>query len=723
MKFDRLRLRNFKPYGEADLRLSEGVTVIHGPNGGGKSSLLEACFFALYGATALDGTLDEAVTNGTDETEVELWFTHDGESYHVRRELRRYGDDVQTVSCLLDGDDIEDPLDGATDVRAFVTELLRMDDEAFVNCAYVRQGEVNKLINATPRTRQSMIDDLLQLGKLEDYRDRAGDARLGVEDVLSEATGALETVKSQIETKEERNLHEQLNARESELAEIESEIERFEENRRKAEKTRDEALEVLDTYTEKREELADLESEIETLESDIQETEQEREELQERIDEVRHRVEELTSKLETELDQSELDGADESSVEARLTALQERETEVSRRVEELRNKETEVRSSLRSARQRLEDAEELLADGKCPKCGQPVEGAPHVDSLDETKERITEHEEKLATLETKREELESKQEEIDTARQRVETIRELRERRTDARDRIERLEERRQSRTELNDERRDRLTEKRSRRDDLRESFDEDRVQDARERKSEAESYLDRVATKLEELTERRDQLQASIGGIRQDIEELEQLRRQGETLSDRVAGLEALRDEVSQLEAMYGDLRAELRQRNVDSLETTLNETFNLVYGNDAYSRIELDGEYRLTVYQKDDEPLDPGQLSGGERALFNLSLRCAIYRLLAAGVEGAAPTPPLILDEPTVFLDAGHVSRLVALVEEMRGFGVPQIIIVSHDDELVAAADELVRVEKNPTTNRSTARRLEGASIGKLGMEPAND
>jgi len=76
----------------------------------------------------------------------------------------------------------------------------------------------------------------------------------------------------------------------------------------------------------------------------------------------------------------------------------------------------------------------------------------------------------------------------------------------------------------------------------------------------------------------------------------------------------------------MYGDLRAELRQRNVAELERTLNETFELVYGNDAYSHIELDGEYVLTVYQKDGEPLDPEQLSGGERALFSSTSRCAV-------------------------------------------------------------------------------------------------
>jgi exonuclease SbcC len=143
------------------------------------------------------------------------------------------------------------------------------------------------------------------------------------------------------------------------------------------------------------------------------------------------------------------------------------------------------------------------------------------------------------------------------------------------------------------------------------------------------------------------------------------------------------------------------------------LNETFELVYENDTYSRIELDGEYRLTIYQKDGDALDPDQLSGGERALFNLSLRCAIYQLLAEGIDGAAPMPPLILDEPTVFLDSGHVTQLVELIDAMRDRGVEQILVVSHDDELVGAADDLVTVRKDSTTNRSTVEREPEKSI----------
>ncbi|MFB6196951.1 MAG: chromosome segregation protein, partial [Halobacteriaceae archaeon] len=192
--------------------------------------------------------------------------------------------------------------------------------------------------------------------------------------------------------------------------------------------------------------------------------------------------------------------------------------------------------------------------------------------------------------------------------------------------------------------------------------------------------------------------------------EDLEQLQSKQEAVKEDIERLEGLREDVETLESTYGQLRSELRQRNVDALEQLLNDTFELVYGNDSYSRIDLSNEYELTVYQKDGQKLDPDQLSGGERALFNLSLRCAIYRLLAEGVEGTAPMPPLVLDEPTVFLDAGHVSRLVNLVETMRvEVGVEQILVVSHDEELVAAAEDIIHVEKDPSSNRSHVERID--------------
>ena len=881
MRFSRLRLSNFKPYGDVDLRFRDGVTVIHGLNGSGKSSLLEACFFALYGSKALPGTLDDVIRNGTDEAAIELWFTHDGVDYHIERQLRKSGDRVTTSKCVLEGDDGSgEPVsrDGARAVRQFITELLRMDSEAFVNCAYVRQGEVNKLINATPQQRQDMLDDLLQLGMLETYRDRAGQARLGVEDVLTAARGSLETVDDQIQAKESQNLHERLNARESDLGDVESEIDNYEQQRQKAETARDEASETLSAYESHQTEIQELEAEIQELESEISQTATERDELGDRRRTARETRDEREADLADLIAETELDEATAEAIADRKSTLVDRREEVGEEISDLRVRATgfenqaenlestadeletaadeaeqaadeaeqkreeladeqstlrakfegtpvevgeatahrqqvqdrrqtvgerlaETRATRESLEASIAEAEELLAEGNCPTCGQPVDDAPHVTGIDDQREKVatleaeldelqaerTEIETKLddatelveaeatlddleadrerlaerietnretatekretaatnrQTAETKRSEAvdrreaaEQKREEAVDTREEIQTQSERREEITDAIERlddlerlrggideltseIERLSERRESLAERNADRREWLADKRERRDELTDEFDEAAVETARKRKQKAESYLEDVDEELTALREQRDELQNAIGGIKADISQLEELKADREALADRVDKLEAVHDETEQLEAMYGDLRGELRRKNVESLERMLNETFDLVYGNDAYSHIELDGNYELTVYQKDDQTLEPEQLSGGERALFNLSLRCAIYRLLAEGIEGAAPTPPLILDEPTVFLDSGHVGRLVDLVEEMRGFGVRQILIVSHDDELVGAADELITVEKNPTTNQSTVSHTDQADLAVLGQ-----
>ena len=185
--------------------------------------------------------------------------------------------------------------------------------------------------------------------------------------------------------------------------------------------------------------------------------------------------------------------------------------------------------------------------------------------------------------------------------------------------------------------------------------------------------------------------------------EQLKKLNERLKVLENDKKDIESLTGESEELKKFYEDLRVESRQRNLNRLEVLLNNTFRIIYQNDAYSQIELDESYDILVYQKDGESLNPKQLSGGERALFNLSLRSAIYRLLIEGTRGIAPMPPLILDEPTVFLDDGHVSKLGELIGSMQEIGVEQILIVSHDDELLGSGGSVITVEKEPASNRS--------------------
>ncbi|WP_243685117.1 hypothetical protein [Methanosarcina barkeri] len=215
---------------------------------------------------------------------------------------------------------------------------------------------------------------------------------------------------------------------------------------------------------------------------------------------------------------------------------------------------------------------------------------------------------------------------------------------------------------------------------------------------------------KTRQITSTKDALLKEVGMVENSLKRRNELKEELKALENRKQYLEAVYSNAEELESMYMHVRADMRTKNIGALSILLNEMFNFMYTNNAYSHIELDPEYNLTVYRKDGTPLEPKLLSGGERAIFNLVLRCAIYRLLALGFGGdrADGLPPMILDEPTVFLDRGHINQLLKLIDMMRGIGVGQIIVVSHDESLIDSADHVFQVEKDPITNMSSIVKL---------------
>lgn len=886
MRFDRLTVANYRSFEESEVRFEPGVTVVRGVNGAGKSSLLEACFFALYGAAALrtaNANLEDVITTDAESCTVELWFTHAEREFRVRRELKRTGGRASQTVAVLETPDGR--IDGARAVDDRIASLFRMDAEAFLSCAYVRQGEVNKLIEASPTERQDTIDGLVRLGVLETYRDRASEARLGVKHVRDSVSGALSDVTDQIDEKNESDLRAAREQVAEQLSEVEDDIDALREERDVVAERKADAEATIEAQAETRAELTEVRERVSELEEAIENAERARAELGEELEGVDERIDEVGRTARETLERAsekgvEIDpGAEPETVEEHLDTVDEevealgseiettrlRSEQVRERVsdldataadldEETREREqraenvdeeveaseatiaetrdeleeideriedakgrfddvsvefgeaeglrreaerereeraeelTGVRSELKAVEKTVERAEDLREQGKCPTCGQDVEDSPHVHSLDDDRKRVRELEARRAELreavgaiderieraselvevettvsmledkrEAKREVLDERLESIDDKRdqaeayreeaaakreeaaakreeradlegevaeyeERVQTLRERRETQRERRALLEtaveaheerselatertKLEERREHLGELLSERREGVTEKRSRLADLEERVNAERVAAARDEVEEAGEQIETLDEEITGAETRRDAFQNQLGRIGSKLDQIEELRERRATLEERADALASLYEECEELQQMYADLRGDLRQRNIAALEKLVNEVFDLAYRNDAYDRITLDGEYRATVHEKSGETLEPGKLSGGERVLFNLALRCAIYQLLVEGAEGTAPMPPLILDEPTAHLDAGHVDRIDSVVSRMREIGVEQTIVVSHTDELIDAADHRLTVEQRPASNRSEA------------------
>lgn len=115
--------------------------------------------------------------------------------------------------------------------------------------------------------------------------------------------------------------------------------------------------------------------------------------------------------------------------------------------------------------------------------------------------------------------------------------------------------------------------------------------------------------------------------------------------------------------------------------------ERFNL-----EYSDVKIDDDYNIDVAGPQGiRSID--QISGGERVALAFALRLAIARLLAGKVEA------LILDEPTTHLDEERRKELVNILNSFFREGgriIPQIIVITHHEELEEAADVIYNIRK---------------------------
>src|SRR3989442_1360005 len=90
MELRRLRLVNFRQHAHTELEFGPGITGIIGPNGSGKTTILEAIAWALYGVQAVRGDKDSIRrigVKGRANVEVELEFRLGAHEYRVARTL------------------------------------------------------------------------------------------------------------------------------------------------------------------------------------------------------------------------------------------------------------------------------------------------------------------------------------------------------------------------------------------------------------------------------------------------------------------------------------------------------------------------------------------------------------------------------------------------------------------------------------------------------------
>jgi len=135
MELHRLRLVNFRQHADTELVFGPGITGIFGPNGSGKTTILEAIAWALYGVQAVRGDRDSIRrlgAKGRAGVEVELEFRLGAHEYRVTRGLT-------TAALQQDGQLVANSLKAVTDK---LERTLGMTHEEFFNTYFTGQKEL-----------------------------------------------------------------------------------------------------------------------------------------------------------------------------------------------------------------------------------------------------------------------------------------------------------------------------------------------------------------------------------------------------------------------------------------------------------------------------------------------------------------------------------------------------------------------------------------------------
>jgi exonuclease SbcC len=201
----RLNLQNFLAYRSPNPIIYDGVHLacLIGENGAGKSSLLDAITWAIWGKarTRRDNDL---IHLGASHMYVELDFLHEGQKYRITRsrEKRGLGGTSRLRLDIFDADnqlnEISEPSANATQKR--INDLLRLDYDTFVNSAFLQQGEADAFTVKQPAKRKEILSNILGLEAWGHYEEQVKEHLTETNSRLNALTLRIEDIDRELET-------------------------------------------------------------------------------------------------------------------------------------------------------------------------------------------------------------------------------------------------------------------------------------------------------------------------------------------------------------------------------------------------------------------------------------------------------------------------------------------------------------------------------------------
>ena len=684
-----IELVDFLSHSDTKLKFEEGVTIFVGDNGAGKSSIIDAITFSLFGQHTRKSNKG-LIRRGTNQGYAKIEFSIKDKQYETVRKIDSKGGLSAIFSETTNNDRVEIAAGERKQFGESMTEQVEktigMDFEKLKIASIVQQGELNAIINAKPKEFKELLNAIIGIDKL----DIASES---MKKVTKEFREKIRTELGYDDTHIEI-LTKDFEKYQCEIKETEPEKNQLELQKKEIDKELVELQEKEEIETPKRDKINQLELQKKELVRYVKETiegiQQEIKENERKIHDCKNCFEEL--KLKTDF-------------ERKLEKVEEEDKEVIKKIQE-------ITSQIVSLKEKEKLAEKLqLKDNKCPVCDSIVEKLNPFFQEKHIKEELIKLKQDVDLKEKERimysQERERFVAELQKIRDAEATLRAHSIKTKEELVAIQNNTEIKKGKLSLaNNENLEEI----SQIDDHTKLIFRNILKLELETKGFDEGEFKNLKERIVGKRSNLSQIDQQMGGV---LEKIEKAKKQSSVIEKSILELEKVKKYMSRLDKIQssvfsrdGSVATSLRSWALNSISIKASDYLSIL--NTKIQRIVLSEKARdvsIACHSKT-EVLELESLSGGEKVSVALALRLGMASLL-----GASNLNLMILDEPTTHLDTERKKSLVDVLSQLSRIEKSQLpmqfLIITHDAEIFenSNVEQIYKFESGEEGSKVTA------------------
>ncbi|UCG36066.1 MAG: SMC family ATPase [Candidatus Bathyarchaeota archaeon] len=692
-----MTLHNIRSHVNSSIEFEGGFNCLIGGLGAGKSSILYAVDFALFG-DPLTRSYNYLLREGENKGRVSVEFLLNGKTYRIERGLKRkrkgksIGQELDSLK-LYD----EEKLIASMNNEAIAEQLeaiTGLDKETFREVVWIRQEHLKELLNVSPRERQKRFD---QLFGLSDYEL----AWTNIREVQREYEGERKAYEKDFDVLGIEKLETGYHAAVEEFSNLTSDILNQENKLLAARKT----LETLANKLRNLEKSGQQTQELLKKEAELQAHVANAEDMSARLANETHgkakAIAELTERL----------GEFENWLNLRRNELQEISLppkltieDLSRQLSSFDKQMTSIRAELEAARKEAQVSKEralsLAEESKCPLCMQPLSENYRTHVLENIEEENLERDRRQAELQKNCQEVEKLREIVNRS------VMDFQAWEPNIKSISERIAEEKDSKENLEREFEVQQTTMRNLTESLESirkqisTFDVSELENVRRLHEEAIDKYHTIRAELESHKARREEASTRIEDFRQRLANALQKVERRKNIDRLLETVDGIRD-------AYRSIQPKLRTEFVKILGKVIQSVLDSLVGEeDTALAVGIDETYTPLIRSQEGHEREVSFLSGGERTLLAFAYRFAIGQLIMQARTGHG-LQMLLLDEPTESLgrEDRSVDRLAETLAKLKA--IEQIIAVTHNEAFAEKAEHIVRLEKDAAVSKVVTER----------------